>query len=175
MRGGDAPTGEVGSTAAPLDGAPHLPHSALGAAITNNPRMRDASWEGGVIALSEKSDRRFIEACRPGSLDVSSLVLSVIPPRVTPNRGRGLIRMAHPLATSLRAGVSCPRSRARAGRQASKQTAVEPGIRPVTLSNWVRQDDIDDGGRPGVPSPESGELRPGVCPMNGVSGPAVIS
>lgn len=35
----------------------------------------------------------------------------------------------------------------RAGKQA-KQTAVELGIHPVTLSNWIRQDDIDNGRRP---------------------------
>ena len=46
----------------------------------------------------------------------------------------------------------------RAGKQA-KQTAVELGIHPVTLSNWIRQDDIDNGRRPGVPSSESAELR----------------
>tara|TARA_B100000378_G_scaffold214328_1_gene177393 strand:- start:1460 stop:1672 length:213 start_codon:yes stop_codon:yes gene_type:complete len=34
----------------------------------------------------------------------------------------------------------------RAGKQA-KQTAVELGIHPVTLSNWIRQDDIDNGRR----------------------------
>lgn len=46
----------------------------------------------------------------------------------------------------------------RAGKQA-KQTAVELGIHPVTLSKWVRQDDIDHGRRPGTPSSESSELR----------------
>ena len=46
----------------------------------------------------------------------------------------------------------------RAGKQA-KQTAVELGIHPVTLSKWLRQDDIDNGLRPGVPSSESAELR----------------
>lgn len=46
----------------------------------------------------------------------------------------------------------------RAGKQA-KQTAVELGIHPVTLSKWVRQDDIDNGLRPGIPSSESAELR----------------
>ena len=46
----------------------------------------------------------------------------------------------------------------RAGKQA-KQTAVEPGIHPVTLPNWIRQDDIDNGRRPGVPTSESAELR----------------
>lgn len=46
----------------------------------------------------------------------------------------------------------------RAGRQA-KQTAFELGIHPVTLSNWIRQDDIDQGRRPGVPAAESAELR----------------
>lgn len=46
----------------------------------------------------------------------------------------------------------------RAGKQA-KQTAVELGIHPVTLSKWLRQDDIDNGRRPGTPSSESAELR----------------
>jgi len=46
----------------------------------------------------------------------------------------------------------------RAGRQA-KQTATELGIHPVTLSNWLRQDDIDHGLRPGKTSTESAELR----------------
>lgn len=46
----------------------------------------------------------------------------------------------------------------RAGKQA-KQTAVELGIHPVTLSKWVRQDDIDRGRRPGTSSLESVELR----------------
>jgi transposase-like protein len=46
----------------------------------------------------------------------------------------------------------------RAGKQA-KQTAVELGIHPVTLSNWIRQDDIDHGHRPEVASSESVELR----------------
>lgn len=46
----------------------------------------------------------------------------------------------------------------RAGKQA-KQTAFELGIHPVTLSKWLRQDDIDKGVRPGVASSESAELR----------------
>lgn len=46
----------------------------------------------------------------------------------------------------------------RAGKQA-KQTAIELDIHPVTLSNWIRQDDIDNGRRPGVPTSESVELR----------------
>ena len=46
----------------------------------------------------------------------------------------------------------------RAGKQA-KQTALELGIHPVTLSNWIRQDDVDLGRRPGVPTSESAELR----------------
>lgn len=46
----------------------------------------------------------------------------------------------------------------RAGKQA-KQTAIELDIHPVTLSNWIRQDDIDNGRRPGVPTSESAELR----------------
>lgn len=46
----------------------------------------------------------------------------------------------------------------RAGKPA-KQTAVELGIHPVTLSKWLRQDDVDHGLRPGKPSQESAELR----------------
>ncbi len=46
----------------------------------------------------------------------------------------------------------------RAGRPA-KQTAFDLGIHPVTLSKWLRQDDIDHGRRPGIPSSESAELR----------------
>lgn len=46
----------------------------------------------------------------------------------------------------------------RAGKQA-KQTAVELGIHPVTLSKWLRQDDIDHGLRPGTPTSDSVELR----------------
>jgi transposase len=46
----------------------------------------------------------------------------------------------------------------RAGRQA-KQTAEEPHIHPVTLSKWLRQDDIDNGLRPGKTTVESAELR----------------
>ncbi|ODT24249.1 MAG: transposase [Microbacterium sp. SCN 69-37] len=46
----------------------------------------------------------------------------------------------------------------RAGKQA-KQTVVELGIHPVTLSNWIRQADVDNGRRPGVASSESAELR----------------
>ncbi|WP_063004038.1 hypothetical protein [Nocardia salmonicida] len=39
----------------------------------------------------------------------------------------------------------------RAGKQA-KQTTVELDIHPVTLSKWVRQDEIDRGLRPGTSS-----------------------
>lgn len=46
----------------------------------------------------------------------------------------------------------------RAGKQA-KQTVVELGIHPVTLSNWIRQADVDQGRRPGVSPSESAELR----------------
>jgi transposase-like protein len=46
----------------------------------------------------------------------------------------------------------------RAGKQA-KQAAIELGIHPVTLSKWLRQDDIDNERRPGTPSSESAELR----------------
>src|SRR6478609_1722536 len=46
----------------------------------------------------------------------------------------------------------------RTGKQA-KQTAVELGIHPVTLSKWIRQDEIDRGLRPGTSSVESVQLR----------------
>ncbi len=46
----------------------------------------------------------------------------------------------------------------RVGKPAD-QTAVELGIHPVTLSKWLRQDDIDHGLRPGKPSAESAESR----------------
>ena len=46
----------------------------------------------------------------------------------------------------------------RAGKP-SKQTAVELGSHPVTLSKWLRQDEIDHGLRPGKSSAESTELR----------------
>nr|WP_256363821.1 transposase [Kocuria sp. SM24M-10] len=36
----------------------------------------------------------------------------------------------------------------REGRQV-KQTAADLGIHPVTLHSWLRQDDIDQGRRPG--------------------------
>ncbi len=37
----------------------------------------------------------------------------------------------------------------REGRQV-KQTALDLGIHEVTLHNWLRQDDIDHGRRPGL-------------------------
>ncbi|BDE17207.1 hypothetical protein Mkiyose1665_59110 [Mycobacterium kiyosense] len=40
-----------------------------------------------------------------------------------------------------------------------KQTADDLGIHPVTLSTWIKQDDIDRGVRPGVSTSESAELR----------------
>jgi transposase len=46
----------------------------------------------------------------------------------------------------------------RSGKQA-KQTAEQLGIHPVTLSNWLRQDDVDQGRRPGKTAGESAELR----------------
>ncbi len=46
----------------------------------------------------------------------------------------------------------------RSGKQV-KQTAYELGISAGCLHNWVRQDQIDRGERPGVTTSESGELR----------------
>ncbi|MFD9637014.1 tyrosinase family protein [Streptomyces violascens] len=47
----------------------------------------------------------------------------------------------------------------RAGKQA-KQTAVELGVHLVTLSKWLRQDDMDNGRRPETLSSESAPERP---------------
>ena len=44
------------------------------------------------------------------------------------------------------------------GRQV-KQTALDLGIHEVTLHSWLRQDDIDQGLRPGHTSRENAELR----------------
>lgn len=46
----------------------------------------------------------------------------------------------------------------RSGKQV-KQTAYELGISAGCLHNWVRQDQIDRGERPGVSTSESAELR----------------
>lgn len=46
----------------------------------------------------------------------------------------------------------------RAGKE-QKQTAAELGIHPVTLSNWLKQDDIDHGRRSGKTTTESAALR----------------
>jgi len=46
----------------------------------------------------------------------------------------------------------------RAGKP-QNQTAHDLGIHPVTLSKWLKQDDIDRGVRPGVPTSESTELQ----------------
>ncbi|UFU03845.1 IS3 family transposase [Ruania suaedae] len=46
----------------------------------------------------------------------------------------------------------------REGRQV-KQTAKDLGIHTVTLHSWLRQDEIDQGRRPGLSSGESAELR----------------
>lgn len=46
----------------------------------------------------------------------------------------------------------------RAGKP-QKHTAEDLAIHPVTLSKWIKQDDIDRGERSGVPSSESIELR----------------
>lgn len=46
----------------------------------------------------------------------------------------------------------------RVGKE-QKQTATELGIHPVTLSNWLKQDDIDHGRPPGKTTAESAQLR----------------
>ncbi|MBB5916890.1 transposase [Nocardia transvalensis] len=40
-----------------------------------------------------------------------------------------------------------------------EQVAADFGVHPVTLTKWMRQAEIDDGNRPGVPTGESAELR----------------
>ena len=42
-----------------------------------------------------------------------------------------------------------------------KQTALELGVHELTGHNWLRQDDIDHGRRPGRSNQESAELRAG--------------
>lgn len=46
----------------------------------------------------------------------------------------------------------------RAGKE-QRQTVADPGIHPVTLAKWVRQDRIDRGEIPGTSTSESAELR----------------
>ena len=40
-----------------------------------------------------------------------------------------------------------------------EQVATDFGIHPMTLSNWIRKADIEDGARPGVTAAESAETR----------------
>jgi transposase len=40
-----------------------------------------------------------------------------------------------------------------------EQIAADFGIHPMTLSNWLRQADIDEGEKPGVTSNEAAENR----------------
>ena len=40
-----------------------------------------------------------------------------------------------------------------------EKIAADFGIHPITLSNWLKRADIDDGVKPGVTSAESVELR----------------
>ena len=40
-----------------------------------------------------------------------------------------------------------------------EKIAADFGIHPITLSNWLKKADIDDGVKPGVTSAESAELR----------------
>ena len=39
-----------------------------------------------------------------------------------------------------------------------EKVAADFGIHPITLSNWLKRADIDDGVKPGVTSAESVEL-----------------
>lgn len=40
-----------------------------------------------------------------------------------------------------------------------EQIATDFGVHPVTLHKWMRQADIDEGGKPGKSTSESAELR----------------
>jgi len=40
-----------------------------------------------------------------------------------------------------------------------EQIAVDFGIHPMTLSNWMKNADIENGARPGTTAAESAELR----------------
>lgn len=40
-----------------------------------------------------------------------------------------------------------------------EQIAADFGVHPVTLSNWMRQADVDEGAKPGTTTKESSELR----------------
>jgi transposase len=40
-----------------------------------------------------------------------------------------------------------------------EKIAADFGIHPITLSNWLKRADVEDGVRPGVRSAESAELR----------------
>jgi transposase len=63
--------------------------------------------------------------------------------------------MPHPYPPEVRARAI---ALVREGRQV-KQTAADLGIHPGTLQFWLRQDDIDQGRRPGRSTRESAELR----------------
>ena len=48
---------------------------------------------------------------------------------------------------------------ARSGQASLKQVAEDFGIAESCLRRWLRQDDVDDGVRPGVSRDEAKELR----------------
>lgn len=50
-------------------------------------------------------------------------------------------------------------ARGRESGVALEQIASDFGIHPMTLSNWIKKSDVEDGTRPGVTSVESAELR----------------
>ena len=64
-----------------------------------------------------------------------------------------------PHAPPVPSRVPCPCYRSGPRGPQVKQTALDLGIHEVTLHNWLRQDDIDHGRRPGRSSQESAELR----------------
>lgn len=90
-----------------------------------------------------------------GSLSALTCPTEWVP---TPVANRQPSRKADQRATRLTHRVPDPGHRSGPGKPAN-QTAAELGIHLVTLSKWLRQDDIDHGLRPGKPSAESTELR----------------
>jgi transposase len=70
----------------------------------------------------------------------------------------GLVLRGSTYATSLPCRVSKKSCRAGAGRKPITSAAVELGVSAAAIHNWIRQDQIDRGERPGITTPESIEL-----------------
>jgi transposase-like protein len=48
---------------------------------------------------------------------------------------------------------------ARNSKESRNKIAADFGVSPATLSNWIRQADIEDGGRDGVTKEQAEDLR----------------